>query len=94
MSAPNTPRATLAPRRSSSAHTASYAGSLTGPGRPRPATWGGALPGLAVQGELADHEHRGAGVGERLLLASSRRSQILRAVHATSAGPSPWVTPR
>ena len=32
MSAPNTPRSTRAPSRSSSAHTASYAGSLTGPG--------------------------------------------------------------
>ena len=32
MSAPKTPRSTRAPSRSSSAHTASYAGSLTGPG--------------------------------------------------------------
>ena len=69
MSAPNTPRSTCAPRRSSSAQTASYAGSLTGPGRGRLPGGTTALARLAVERELADDQHGGPDVGQRPLLA-------------------------
>ena len=69
MSAPNTPRSTCAPSRSSSAHTASYAGSLISPGCRRLPGGSPALARVAVQRELADHEHRSADVGGGLLVA-------------------------
>ena len=78
----------------SSAQTASYAGSLTGPGaaacqvgrrpfRTSPYNVNWLTTSTGAPTSEADCSSR-----------SSRSSQIFRAVQAISAGPSPWVTPR
>ena len=57
-----------------------------------------ALAGVAVEGELADHQRAPAGVGrERFILpwssSNTRRAATLAASQAASASVSPWVTP-
>ena len=64
------------------------------PGRGRLPRRAAALARVAVQRELADHQHRGAHVARALLVAQQPQVPDLRAVHATSVGPSSWVTPR
>ncbi len=93
MSAPKLPLATVAPSRSSSVHTASYTGSDTGPGaaafqvgrrpfRASPYNVNWLITRIGASSSAADFSSR-----------MIRRSQILRAIHDTSRGPSVWVTP-
>ena len=67
ISAPNRPVATSMPSPRSAATTASTSGSATGPGAAACQVGPTPLAGVGVQRELADDEHRGAGVEHRLL---------------------------
>ena len=60
MSAPNTPVCTLAPSSRRASANAVTSGSATGPGAAACQRGATALPGVAVQGELADHQQRRA----------------------------------
>ena len=88
MSAPKRPRSTCAPSRSSSEHTASYSGSLTGPGAA--ASQVGRRP-LRASPYSVNWLTTSTGAATSLALCSSRssrRSQIFRAVQETSGVPS------